>query len=643
MMHCAAKRRRLKQNQKEPDLEEMAQEDTSHISFGQFQLIFNAVSETWNDFSAEEAQSVFNQTWAKLSSTHEHQLQSEEKTKEESRRKRRRTRSGLKEKKMTFKESGQESRRKRKRRRRRHKRTSVVPESQQTEEVKEDTVAGSAGELAARADEHKPTCSHADESRGVGDHAAEVSEWPKPTRFQRNNLVKQSGVPHINWDRALVAWQWQYPRIDSNGKKNRRTGRAFAVKKFLVPGRSEADADAAALEAAKAFRADLVQQGILSEPKPHDPDFTSEVPGVAWCKRDQKWQVEICQKKGKTLIRGGYFTEKAAAEAKALELREQHGLQRQVRPVSTLAEHLADLAELPVFCPKVPYPGVTWEQKRQKWHAQCRVGGVLRNFRIRPKDHSEEELEGTFQEAVAWKKKQEEEEKAKAKASHEEPKEPATHSNGDPWREELERSLKEKRADAVAAVGEQVSEAAAWPKPTRFRRTNLVKQSGVPHVSWDTTNLTWKVKFPRSDSTGQEVGCTIRTFAVKKFLVRGRSEADADAAALEAAKAFHAELVQQGVLSDPKPRDPNFTSEVPGVRWHKRDQKWQVEICQEGGKKKIHGGYFSEKAAAEAKALELREQHSLGARPKDHSEEELEGTFQEAVAWRKKQEEEKAK
>ena len=40
-------------------------------------------------------------------------------------------------------------------------------------------------------------------------------------------------------------------------------------------------ADAAALEAAKAFRAELVEKGILSAPKPPDPNFISEVPGVA--------------------------------------------------------------------------------------------------------------------------------------------------------------------------------------------------------------------------------------------------------------------------------------------------------------------------------------------------------------------------
>ena len=46
---------------------------------------------------------------------------------------------------------------------------------------------------------------------------------------------------------------------------------------------------------------------------------------------------------------------------------------------------------------------------------------------------------------------------------------------------------------------------------------------------------------------------------------------------LEAAKAFRAE-VRKGVLKEPKERDPNFTSNVPGVRWRKHEKKWYVEI-----------------------------------------------------------------
>eukprot|EP00435_Cladocopium_sp_Y103_P060998 s1156_g22.t1 len=214
----------------------------------------------------------------------------------------------------------------------------------------------------------------------AGEHPPPPSWEQKPARFMRNNLVKQSGIPNIRWN-ILCAWEVKFPKVDSKGKRISWTNRKFSVKKFMGPGISEAQADAAALEAAKAFHAELVEKGILREPKLRDPNFTSEVPGV---------------------IYGGVFTEKAAAEAKALELQEKDGLQRQVRPVAALANRYAGL---PVFHPKVPYPGVTWEQRSQQWRACCRG----RDFYIRPKDHSEAELERSFKVAVAWKKKQEKE------------------------------------------------------------------------------------------------------------------------------------------------------------------------------------------------------------------------------------------
>ena len=111
-------------------------------------------------------------------------------------------------------------------------------------------------------------------------------------------------------------------------------------------GIAEAQADAAALEAAKAFRAELVEKGILSEPKPRDPNFISEVPGVKWMKRKQKWEVLIRPSGGKGIY-GGIFTEKAAAEAKALELVEKAGLQRQVKARGHPGEQIRRTASVP--------------------------------------------------------------------------------------------------------------------------------------------------------------------------------------------------------------------------------------------------------------------------------------------------------
>ena len=274
--------------------------------------------------------------------------------------------------------------------------------------------------VGAAAAELKPKDAIVREAASAASFAAlpvACAEGLKPSKFLRNNLVKQSGVPGVKWDRALFAWQVSIPKYDSKGKRNGRTNRVFSVKKFMVNGRSEAEADAAALEAAKAFHAELVRKGIVKEPKEQDSNFTSDVPGVKWSKERKKWQVEIWLKqsnpKEHKKIWGGRFTEKAAAEAEALRLQELHGLQREVKAVRTLETRYAGL---PVFHPKVPYAGVTWRQAEQQWHACCSVGGVNLNFRVKPKDHSEAELERSFQVAVAWKKRQEKEKEKMAKS-----------------------------------------------------------------------------------------------------------------------------------------------------------------------------------------------------------------------------------
>eukprot|EP00438_Fugacium_kawagutii_P016491 Skav221147 [mRNA] locus=scaffold2925:96748:97752:+ [translate_table: standard] len=253
------------------------------------------------------------------------------------------------------------------------------------------------------------------------------------------------------------------------------------------------DADAVDRQkAGKSLKADAIQAAVIASEAsaPKSQEFTSEVPGVAWHKGLQKWRVQIYQQGGKSIY-GGIFTEKAAAEAKCLELRQ---------------------------------------------HQERKVATSLEDRHVLP-----------------------------PKARH------------------------------AAARSAQ--------KPTQSQ--TLVKQSGVKHVYWSRTQDAWRVVFPRLDSKGKQIGRTYRVFAVEQFLV-GRSQAEADTAALEAAKAFRAELVQKGILSEPKPRDPNFTSEVLGVFWHKVTQKWMVTFCCND--KRIYGGLFKEKAAAEAKCLELRKE-----------------------------------
>ena len=249
--------------------------------------------------------------------------------------------------------------------------------------------------------------------RPLGEPGAVPQLAQTPSKIMRHNVAKQSGVPGVLWNGSMWAWEVRCPKLDAKGRIVGKTNRAFSISSFMKQGLTEDEADATALEAAKAFRADLVRQGLVKEPKAKDPQFTSDVLGVTWSKAAKKWIVRLSLKKRKAgeaqnKINGGLFTEKAAAEAKALELAEVHGLQRSVRAVGSFEE----LREVQ---PKVPYPGVKWNIAEQQWHAQITIRGANLNFRVKPKDFLEVELERSFQEAVAWKQKQEKEKQRKAK------------------------------------------------------------------------------------------------------------------------------------------------------------------------------------------------------------------------------------
>ena len=126
------------------------------------------------------------------------------------------------------------------------------------------------------AEQVKPSDEKIKEEAPIAVAAAEnpppTCEEQKPARFMKKNLAKQSGIPNIRWN-ILCAWEVKFPKVDSKGKRSGWTNRKFSVKKFMGPGISEAQADAAALEAAKAFRAELVEKGILREPKPPGPQL----------------------------------------------------------------------------------------------------------------------------------------------------------------------------------------------------------------------------------------------------------------------------------------------------------------------------------------------------------------------------------
>ena len=222
----------------------------------------------------------------------------------------------------------------------------------------------------------------------------------KPVKVLAKQQAKQSGVPGISWHSSSFRWQLRWTETGQKGGEAARHIQNFSASGFMKDGLNEAEAEAAALEAAKAFRAQLVAQGRIKE-KLRDESLTSDVPGVKFAKASKKWQVVI-PKPGGRRIQGGYFKEKAEAEARALQLRELHGLQRTVKASASREEHAAAVAQLPVFQPKAPFQGVCWHRRDQVWSAYTKG----KNSRFRPLDHSEAELEKAFAKAVAWVKKQ---------------------------------------------------------------------------------------------------------------------------------------------------------------------------------------------------------------------------------------------
>ena len=167
----------------------------------------------------------------------------------------------------------------------------------------------------------------------------------RPLRSKRLCRVeKQSGVPGVWWHRSRFSWVVSYK------KEGRWTSRFFSMRAFLK--RSEASAEKAALKAAKEFRRDLVERGVLKEVK-LDEKFSSKVVGVTWSREWKRWRVRLSVRDQGTRrwIWGGYFSTKALAEAKARDLAKANGLKQCVKSVGRFKD-------LPIF--KSAYPGVTW-------------------------------------------------------------------------------------------------------------------------------------------------------------------------------------------------------------------------------------------------------------------------------------------
>ena len=213
-----------------------------------------------------------------------------------------------------------------------------------------------------------------------------------------------------------------------------------------------------------------------------------------------------------------------------------------------------------------------------------------------------------------------------------------------------------------------------------FRR--LDRQSGIPGISWNRSKLCWVLELRNAGRR------TTANFYIVRLLKQGVDEDKAVDTALQKAKEQREEWIRQGKLQLKRNSTDRFSS-VPGVFYDKEKQKWRARLSDPATKKKQDGGYFMVQAEAEAKAQEMAQMFdkqeevvqvlkvselprfeplgpqkgvrwSLGEqcwhakcpvngktknmrfRVKDFSDEEVKAAWEEAVAWRKTQEQQLA-
>lgn len=182
---------------------------------------------------------------------------------------------------------------------------------------------------------------------------------------------------------------------------------------------SEEEADVLALKAAKTFREALVKDQVLPPLKePEEPqEKESKVLGVHWFSNRECWRVRILVPRGSELLKskgkklrvngrqvicsagkgryhlfGGEFKKKSEAEREALKLIEKHDLGRRVKIVPMKSQ---------LFRSPFTATGVSWNCFRQRYHGQYKG----QNLYVKPKDHSEKELQKSLKKVLAWRKK----------------------------------------------------------------------------------------------------------------------------------------------------------------------------------------------------------------------------------------------
>jgi len=123
---------------------------------------------------------------------------------------------------------------------------------------------------------------------GPGLVAVGMSGWQAATKtgvriISKNK--KQSRVPNVIWSECHGSWQVWYRECD-----RKQACKRFALRRYMNNGCTFEEADKCALQAAIAFRAELVEKGVLKEATvKEEPAHFSDVRGVTWQNKQKRW------------------------------------------------------------------------------------------------------------------------------------------------------------------------------------------------------------------------------------------------------------------------------------------------------------------------------------------------------------------
>ncbi|CAK0872766.1 unnamed protein product [Prorocentrum cordatum] len=231
-------------------------------------------------------------------------------------------------------------------------------------------------------------------------------------------VAKQSGVPGVCWSVTKQGWKvsWQ------EGHKGR--AKCFPAARYQQPGRGPEAAEAAALQAAVAFRRELERAGQARAPKA--AERRSGVPGVFWESSGRAWRVQLksVSASGKqTRIQGGSFrpkddTPEEVERARLLAVARLRELERE----QGRAVEVREGAAAPRVQRQSGVQGVSWRARDSTWVTRYKKrhgsdkGRLIRST-FRPKDDSAEEVERARLAAVEELQKLREEDRAPGRAA----------------------------------------------------------------------------------------------------------------------------------------------------------------------------------------------------------------------------------